>query len=100
MAAAVVARSGSGTSPNDNQLSKKQLKEISNCVSDANKGPGGLGARRSGTVMIRQLDSQRRLRVQHFQALQTPTLVVQSRQYLPIFYGTAVNYEQSIFSRL
>ena len=42
MAAAVVAASGSGTSPNDNQLSKKQLKEISNCVSDANKVPGGL----------------------------------------------------------
>jgi hypothetical protein len=63
------------------------------------KDQAALAARRLGTVMIRQLDSQHRLRVQHFQALQTPTLVVQSRQYLPIFYGTAVNYEQSnIFS--
>ena len=46
VAAAVVASGGSGTSPNDNQLSKKQLKEISNCVSDANKGPGGLRSKK------------------------------------------------------
>ena len=36
----------SGSSPNDNQLSKKQLKEISNCISDANKGPGGLTSKK------------------------------------------------------
>ncbi len=34
------------SSPNDNQLSKKQLKEISNCISDANKGPGGLTSKK------------------------------------------------------
>jgi len=39
--------SGSSGSPtNDNQLSKKQLKEISNCISDANKGPGGLSSKK------------------------------------------------------
>jgi|SRR5215831_17692198 len=34
------------SSTNDNQLSKKQLKEISNCISDANKGPGGLSSKK------------------------------------------------------
>jgi hypothetical protein len=38
---------GSGsTSSNDNQLSKKQVKEISSCISDANKGPGGLSSKK------------------------------------------------------
>src|SRR5215467_6480216 len=35
----------SGSSTNNNQLSKKQLKEISNCISDANKGPNGLSSK-------------------------------------------------------
>lgn len=38
-------KSSSGSSTNNNQLSKKQLKEISNCISDANKGPNGLSSK-------------------------------------------------------